>query len=449
MALLPKSIHHSLEGLGLKKAYLDALDRLIGRIDPVAAGVEAGLIIALGLSGFLLRRRIRRVVGTLIGIALPPRWAEGTARALDSVSLPLFWLTGLWLASLIASLLDVRTGLADAAASLLAAWVTIRLLSFAVRNPVLSAGVSIIAWSMAALSILGLMHPMAAQLDSMAFTLGRMHISLLTVLRALMMLGLLLWATTLVSSYLERQISRSDSLTPSLQALLIRLLNLFLPGLAALIALEAVGIDLTALTVLSGAIGIGVGLGLQKSVSNLVAGLTLILGKTIKPGDVVAYRDTYGWVTSMGARFVAIATRDGSEFLVPNEEFISNGVENWSYTNNLRRLHVPFMVAYESDMHQVIAVALAAAQSVSRILPSPEPVCLMMGLGESGVNFEVRCWINDPQNGVTNAKSAVLLALWDALKANRIEVPYPRRDIRLVAGPGATIPPLSAGPTGP
>ncbi len=250
-------------------------------------------------------------------------------------------------------------------------------------------------------------------------------------------LVLLLWVTTLVSGYLERRIAQTDSLTPSIQALLIRLLNIVLPTIAVVIAVSAVGIDLTALTVLSGAIGIGIGLGLQKTVSNLIAGLTLILGKSIKPGDIVAYKDTYGWVTSMGARFVAIATRDGSEYLVPNEQFITNGVENWSYSNNLRRLHIPLGVAYESDMHEVHDLCLEATRSVDRILKIPEPVCLMTGYGDSSVNFEIRCWINDPKNGIANAKSAVLFAVWDIFKANDITIPFPQRDVHLIPMPGA------------
>ena len=138
----------------------------------------------------------------------------------------------------------------------------------------------------------------------------------------------------------------------------------------------------------------------------------------------------------MGARFVAIATRDGSEYLVPNEEFITNGVENWSYSNNLRRLHIPLGVAYEFDMHEVVALCIAAAKSVDRILKNPEPICLMTGFGDSSVNFEIRAWINDPKNGIANVKSAVLFAVWDSFKAHGITIPFPQRDVHLIPMPG-------------
>ncbi len=431
-------IQDFLAGLGLRGGYLEALKSAVGRLDAPLLAMQAALIVVLGLLGAWLATRIKQLVRQVIGLTMPSGWVRPMSRAFDSVSAPLFWLATLWVSLTVARALGLQFGLVGAAVSLLAAWVTIRLLSFAVRNPFLSATISVAAWTIAALSILGLLHPLTVQLDAMAFSLGKLRISALTILRALFVLALLLWLTTLISSYLERRISHTKSLTPSIQALLIRLLNLVLPAIAVVIALSAVGIDLTALTVLSGAIGIGMGLGLQKTVSNLVAGLTLILGKSIKPGDVIAHKDTYGWVTSMGARFVAVATRDGSEYLIPNEDFISNGVENWSYSNNLRRLHIPVGVAYESDMHEVMRLCLKAVGSVDRILKSPEPVCLMTGFGDSSVNFEIRCWINDPRNGIANATSAVLIAVWDIFKANGVTIPFPQRDVHLIPMPGGT-----------
>lgn len=444
---MENAIHAFLTFLGVHGHTLAMVREMLAHVDIPLIAVQAGLILILGVMGAWLTQRVKRLVRQIITLTVPRAWARPLQQAFDSVSAPLFWLLSLWLALGLGRALGFQFKLVSAADSLLAAWVTIRLLSFAVRNPVLSATISILAWTIAALSILGLLHPLTVQLDAIAFTLGRLRISALTIVRGVFFLALLLWATTLISGYLERQITRTQALTPSIQALLIRLLNLLLPAVAVIIALSAVGIDLTALTVLSGAIGIGVGLGLQRTVANLVAGLTLILGKSIKPGDVVAYKDGYGWVTSMGARFVTIATRDGSEHLVPNEQFISNGVENWSYSNELRRLHIPLGVAYESDMHQVIKLCIEAAKSVDRILDVPEPVCLMTGYGDSSVNFEIRAWIRDPKNGVANAKSAVLIAVWDSFKAHDITIPFPQRDVHLIPIPGAV--PVAAEPAEP
>lgn len=438
------TIQGILQTFGLRNDILELADRLVARIDAPGLALQSGLIVLLALLGAWLTPRFKRLVSHFIKLAMPRGWVHPVEHAFGSVTWPLFMLATLWSSLALSRALGFEFGLVAAAVSLLAAWVTIRLLSFAVSNPILSATISVVAWSVAALSILGLLHPLTLQLDSMAFMLGRLRISALVIVRALLVLVLLLWGTTLISNYLERRIAHAETLTPSIQTLLIRLLNLILPALAVIIALSAVGIDLTALTVLSGAVGIGVGLGLQRSVANLVAGLSLILGKSIKPGDVVAYKGGYGWVTSMGARFVTIATRDGSEYLVPNEDFITNGVENWSYSNNLRRLHIPLGVAYESDMHQVIAICVEAAKSVDRILDTPAPVCLMTGFGDSSVNFEIRCWINDPKNGVANAKSAVLLAVWDRFAEAGIRIPFPQRDVHLIPMPGAA--PAASGP---
>lgn len=429
------AIHGILVAFGIRGSSLDLGRQLLARIEGPPLAIQAVLIVLFGLLGAWLTPRFKRLITHVIGLTMPSAWVRPLDRAFESVTAPLYMLVALWVTLTLARALGFEFGLIAAAVSLLVAWVSIRLLSFAVSNPILSATVSVTAWSIAALSILGLLHPLTLQLDSMAFMLGKLRVSALTIVRAMFVLMLLLWGTTLISNYLERQISRTDALTPSIQTLLIRLLNLILPALAVIIALSAVGIDLTALTVLSGAVGIGIGLGLQRSVANLVAGLSLILGKSIKPGDVVAYKDTYGWVTSMGARFVAIATRDGSEYLVPNEQFITNGVENWSYSNNLRRLHIPLGAAYESDMHQVIAICVEAAKSVDRILASPEPLCLMTGFGDSAVNFEIRAWINDPQNGLANVKSAVMLAVWDRFAEAGIRIPFPQRDVHLIAMP--------------
>lgn len=424
-----------LNAMGLKSRVAALLASFAARVDTPQIVVQAILLLVLGLAGAWLAPRTKQIVARIVALATPKTWARPLERAFGSVAAPLFWLASLWLTLVVARSLGFHFGLIAAAESLLAAWVTIRLLSFAVRNPIWSAAISITAWTIAALSILGLLGPLTHQLDSMAFVLGRLRISALTVVRALFVLALLLWVATLASNFLERRISKAQALTPSLQALLIRVLRLVLPVIAVVLALSVVGIDLTALTVFSGAVGIGVGLGLQRTIANLVGGISLIMGKSIKPGDVIAYKDTYGWVTQMGARYVAIATRDGSEYLVPNEYFIGNGVENWSYSNPNRRLHIKVGVAYETDLHRAIGLCIEAAKSVERVLKIPEPLCLVTEFGDSSVNLEIRAWINDPKNGIANVKSAVMLEVWDRFAAHGIRIPFPQRDVHLIEAP--------------
>jgi small-conductance mechanosensitive channel len=425
------ALHSMLGELGIGERLIDILQNLIGHLDLVRIGTEAAVILLVGLLGYALSGRLRRAAVA----ALPLRWGALPRRAAESITMPLFWLVGLWLVLLAWQALDYKTGLINVVASLLLAWVVIRLLSFAVRNPTQAATISVFVWGFAALNILGLLTPLARQLDSHAIMLGKLRVSALSLVHGILVLLLLLWVTHLLANFIEGRIHTARTLTPSIKALLVRFIRLLLPIFAVIVALNLVGIDLTVLTVFSGALGIGVGLGLQRLVANLVAGITLIAGKSVKPGDIIAYKNSYGWVTFMGARYVAIATRDGSEYLVPNEEFINNAVENWSYSNPNRRLHIPLGIAYESDLHAAIALCVEAAQSVERILKTPVPTCLVTEFAESSVNLEIRAWINDPVNGVASVRSAVLLAVWDRFAAAGIRIPYPQRDIHVIPTP--------------
>ena len=201
--------------------------------------------------------------------------------------------------------------------------------------------------------------------------------------------------------------------------------------MALLIGLNAVGIDLTAFAVFSGAVGVGVGFGLQKIVSNFVSGIILLLERSIKPGDVIEVGSTFGSVTYVGARYASVRGRDGKEYLIPNENLITNEVINWSYSSPLVRLDVKFGVAYGSDLHAVPDLAVAVASRTDRVLGSPRPVCHVTGFGDSAVDMLLRFWIEDPINGVTNIKGEVLLGLWDAFNERRIEIPMPQREVHI------------------
>jgi len=178
-------------------------------------------------------------------------------------------------------------------------------------------------------------------------------------------------------------------------------------------------------------IGIGIGLGLQKSIANLFSGLVLLLDKSIKPGDVIAIGDTYGWVDSLNARYVSVYTRDGIEHLIPNEQLITQEVQNWTHTNRLIRLRLPIGVHYESDVRRAIDLCVESATEVERVIDKPAPVCLLNGFGDNSVDLELRFWIGDPQKGTSNVKSKILMNVWDKFKENKIEIPYPQRDLHI------------------
>jgi small-conductance mechanosensitive channel len=287
------------------------------------------------------------------------------------------------------------------------------------------------AWSIAALSIVGLLEPTIAVLDSVGVQVGYLRISVYTVARSTVALAVLLSVAMYLTGLLEARIRTSRALSPTVQVLFAKSLRTVLVALAVLIAIRSVGIDLTALTVVGGALGVGVGFGLQKIVSNLISGVILLIDKSIKPGDVIAVSGTYGWVTALGGRYVSVITRDGVEHLIPNETLISERVENWTHTHSRTRLKLDVGVHYKSDLKKVIAICEEAARLTARVLPDPAPKCLFIEFGDSALKLQVRFWISDAQNGVQNVKSEVLLRIWEIFQQQNVEVPYPQRDLHI------------------
>ncbi|WP_404933968.1 mechanosensitive ion channel domain-containing protein [Nitratireductor sp. ac15] len=322
-----------------------------------------------------------------------------------------------------------RTLLLSLTLSLSLAWLFTSVVSRIIRNRLLARTIGWIAWTYAAIVILGIDDEAAAFLDTLALPLGATRLSALVLLKAAVLLTGTVWLAVVLGNYFDERVQRSDELTPSIRVLLGKVVKIGLVIAAGAIALSSVGVDLTALTVFSGAVGVGLGFGLQKVVSNFISGIIILLDKSIKPGDTITLGDTFGWIRELRARFVSVITRDGREYLIPNEDFITQQVINWSFSDEMVRLDVPFGVSYEADPHQVSALAIEAAMSVGRVDADRRPVCWLTGFGESSLDFVLRFWIRDPQQGLTNVRGKVLLALWDTLKENEIEIPYPHREV--------------------
>ncbi|WP_457646664.1 mechanosensitive ion channel family protein [Profundibacter sp.] len=291
------------------------------------------------------------------------------------------------------------------------------------------------AWIYATLYFLNLTTAAEQLLDQVAVDLGGLHLSLLVVIKGLVVTALLFTLARLISSGTTKRIRGNKEISPSMQVLMVKFMQVTLYGAAFFIGLKAVGFDLTGLAVLSGAIGIGLGFGLQKVVSNLVSGIIILLDKSIKPGDVISLGDTFGWINTLGARYASVVTRNGKEFLIPNEDLITNQVVNWSHTNDFVRLDIHFGTAYSDDPHKVRKLACDAAASVDRVLAMRPPVCHIVGFGDSSVDYILRFWITDPTGGLTNIRGNVFLALWDTFKENNISIPFPQREVKLLEEP--------------
>ncbi|MBK5566004.1 mechanosensitive ion channel domain-containing protein [Ensifer sp. SSB1] len=316
------------------------------------------------------------------------------------------------------------------ALTLTAAWFVISVLTRIIRNQMLARVTAVVGWIYFALYAVGLDRVILTTLDGVAINFGAVRLSLLLVLKAIVLSSALVWLAVLIGNVSSHWIQRSADLTPSFKVLISKLVKIALIGFAGAIALSATGIDLTALTVFSGAVGVGIGFGLQKVVSNFISGIIILLDKSIKPGDTITLGDTFGSVRDLRSRFVSVITRDGKEYLIPNEDFISQQVVNWSFSSDFVRIEVSFGTSYDSDPHEVARIAIAAAKSIPRVASShAEPVCWMTGFGASSLDFKLRFWISDPSNGLTNIRGQVLMALWDAFKAAGISIPFPHREI--------------------
>ena len=351
--------------------------------------------------------------------------------AADSIIIPLSWLLFQWIGISFASYFGWPHALMTVISSLLSAWVFIRLVSHLIRSEMWSGILAITAWTLAALNMLGLLNATMLLLDQAALTIGELRISLLTLIQGGITLTILLWLAMGLAGLVERHLQHARDFSPAARVLMVKLLRVVLIIVAIMIGLNSLGIDLTAFAVFSGALGVGLGFGLQKIFSNLVSGIILLMDKSIKPGDVIAIGQTYGWINHLGARYASVITRDGTEHLIPNEEMITQRVENWSHSHNMIRMRIPIDIAYSDDPRKAMKLCVEGAEMVPRVLLDPGPKCQLRAFGENGINLEIRVWIEDPQNGRADVVTEVLLHIWDRFQEHGISIPFPQRDVHL------------------
>src|SRR5215813_6647139 len=326
-----------------------------------------------------------------------------------------------------------RSYLIVVAAKLALAWLVIRLITSVIHNAFIVTVVSLAAWTVAALSITGQLDAAVDLLDSYAFVLGGLRLTPLLLIKAGALVILAVWLTNIAANFAESRINRSTDLTPSIQVLLIKMIRMGLLVVAVAIALGAVGINLSALAVFTGAAGVGIGLGLQKIVANFISGLILLVDKSVKPGDLVTIGDSSGRISAMKTRYISVAAGDGREFLIPNEDLVTQKVVNWTYTDKNTLVKVTFGTNYDADPRLVCKLAIETATRAERALKSKPPNCLLTEFAEAGMKFSLTFWVSDPAD-MDSTKSEVMLSLWDAFKREGIRVPYPVREIRVRGG---------------
>jgi small-conductance mechanosensitive channel len=338
--------------------------------------------------------------------------------------------------------LNAESNIVDLAITLAGLMLIIRLAVYMVR---VSLGdrtkgwgnmITFVVWAVLALHVLGWFDPLVQALDSVGINAGKRKITLWSVLKILFTVGAFILVAVWIARWFERRLMSMQGLALSMRIGIAKFSQAFLIGLAILLGLNAAGLDLTTLNVLTGAIGIGLGFGLQAIAANFVSGFVLLMDRSIKPGDVISFTGTtgtstegFGWVQELRGRYVVVRDRDGVETLVPNQNLITNPVINWSYTDPRVRLKLPVRVSYRDDPERALAVLLKAAEDQPRILRDPRPVSRMMGFNDYGFDLELRFWISDPQEGVNNVRSDVNRAIWRLFKEHGITIPVAQREV--------------------
>lgn len=432
------SLADLIAGDALNERLRAAADWLGAQMLTVDVAVQGVILFVAILPAALFGPQLKRLIAGPLSARVPAGTPRRAINAFAILATPIALFIILQIAAFALRLLSKPHELVGAGVSLLTAWIAIRLVTLIIRSPLWSKVAFYIAWPVAALDAFGVLDEALRQLDAFALPIGMdakgapIKFSAFDLLRTLVVFGTLFWIASLLNRFVKKRIGAVEELTNSFKTLLFKILDVLTPIVALLVALQVVGFPFATLAVFGGAIGLGVGLGLQRTVSNFFAGFTLIADKSIKPGDVIEIGSTFGWVTEMTARYVSVRTRNGTEHLIPNDKFLENGVVNWSHTDRSVRLHAPFSVAYSTtDLRAVKKLAEDVARATDRVLESPAPICNLTALGDHAVEFDLRFWINDPAAGISNVTSAVFLNLWDALRTAGVEIPFPQMDVRL------------------
>jgi small-conductance mechanosensitive channel len=416
-------------------------DILSSRNVLIEIGVLAGCLLIGGIVGLELNRRYQRQTDN------PPMgltWQYFSTQVYVVVTPFIVVLVLVLIAnsSLLAAHFDVS--LLGAAARLVLAFIVVRtaVLVFAaslgnkswIQN--WETRVALLIWLAIAAEYLGWLDPIIATLDSLGVAAGKSRITVWSVLKLLFTLTLFMLVAAWISRWVERRVKRLTSVAMSTRIGISKFANAFLIGLSILIGLNAAGVDLTALTVLTGAVGLGLGFGLQSIAANFVSGFVLLMDRSIKPGDVISLSgqsgtstENFGWVQELRGRYVVVRDRDGVEMLVPNQQLISNAVINWSYTDPRIRLKLPIRISYRDDPELALKILLVACEGQARVLREPAPVSRLMHFSDSGIELELRFWISDPQEGVNNVRSEVNRAIWRLFKEHQITIPMAQREI--------------------
>jgi small-conductance mechanosensitive channel len=428
----------------LESIYHFAL-KWVSEFSTIQGGLQIADVLICAALAALTHKHWQKFITRLVGNLEQQGFIQFLLRASNRIAFPMSMLVYLILTRFLLDQFGVNTAVLDIFTPLLLSLAGIKLGVYVLRagfspSPALRAWenvFSLFVWSILALHLVGWLPDVIKAMDEFAFTFGETRFSVLSLLQLTTSIIVFIVLATWLSRFIESRTKRSQYLNPSMRVVLTKTSKFVIYGLAILFALKAVGIDFTAFAVFSGAVGVGIGFGLQKIFSNFISGFILIFDRSIKPGDVITIGNRFGWVQELNARYVVVRDRDGVEALIPNENLITSEVTNWSYTDRSVRQRLPVSISYRDDPELAMKLMVEAAQQCPRVLMSPEPVARLLKFGDNGIELELRIWIEDPENGIANVVSDINLAFWKQFKQHNITIPFPQRDVRILDNPAS------------
>lgn len=397
--------------------------------------VQAGAIFGALLLALLLAPSLRRLLRAGLS-RLPEPLRKYVETPLPALVLPALWAGGLFIAIEIVNSAGFPSTLVRIAASLGLAWLIIKAATQFLPEG-LRRTVTWLALVIAVLYAFGVLDDVVAWSYTIGPPFGDRRINPPFILQAILTAAVFLFAANWLSKKLKTRVETLPRVEPSVRILLANALQVGLFFAAAILTLAGLNIPLSGLAVLGGAIGVGLGFGMQQIVANFISGVILLTDRSIKPDDVIEVEDTYGVVKSLGLRYASVITRDGKEHLIPNEQLITDRVINWSYSNKKMRIKRRLRVEYETDLRLACRLVVEGAGETPRVLADPDPKCLVMEFGDEAVEIEARFWIDDPQNGINNVGSDVMMRVWDKFQAAGIDIPLRHEDVLIT--PGSTL----------
>jgi len=406
----------------------------------LSVGYQFATILACGTLAWLTHTRWQKFITRLLGNLEKRGLARFFLRATDRAAFALSMLLYLVVCRFVLERFNISVTLLDIFTPLLLSLAGIRIAVYTIRksfppSPALRAweGVfSFMVWGIVALHLIGWLPDALSALDSVGIDMGQSRFTLLSMFKLVIAVLIFMLVANSITRLIETRTQQSLYMSPSMRVGLAKVSRFLVYTIAILLALKSVGIDLTTFAVFSGAIGVGIGFGLQKIFSNFISGFILLFDRSIRPGDVITIGNRFGWVQALHARYVVVRDRDGVEALIPNENLITSEVTNWSYTDRNVRIKIPVQVSYDSDIELAMQQMLEAGNDHPRVLKEPAAVTRLMLFGDNGVELELRVWVRDPEAGLGSVQSDINLNIWRRFKQHNIKIPFPQRDVHII-----------------